>query len=121
VPNLDAEAWDRWLEFRKEIRKPVKAASLAALAKKLAAFGDEQKAVVEQSIAFGWVGLFPLKENENGRRTMGRETTTYELHAQRLENWARDNGVLGGDDPDVRDEVVADFLNGTPRRLAGSV
>jgi len=121
VPNLDAEAWDRWLEFRKEIRKPVKAASLAALAKKLAAFGDEQKAVVEQSIAFGWVGLFPLKENENGRRTMGRATTTYEIHAQRLENWARDNGVLGRDDPDVRDEVVADFLNGTPRRLAGSV
>ena len=117
VPNLDAEALETWVAYKREIKKPVKDASLPALAKKLAEFGEDQKAVVEQSIAFGWAGLFALKtENSNVRRTMERPTT-YEIHANRLENWARDHGILGGNDSDVRNTVVADFLNGTPRSL----
>lgn len=62
VAGLDQSAWSRWLEYRRQIRKPIKPASMLAAQRKLAGFGEDQSAVVEQSIAQGWTGLFPLKE-----------------------------------------------------------
>jgi hypothetical protein len=69
VGGLDVSSWDRWSAYRVEIRKPLKPASIPAAQKALAAFGSDQAAVVEQSIAQGWQGLFPLKEKTkpNGR------------------------------------------------------
>lgn len=61
VEGLDPQAWERWLAFRAEIRKPIKPASVAAAQRALAKFGANQAAVVEQSIANGWQGLFDLK------------------------------------------------------------
>lgn len=61
--GLDAEVWQRWEAYRREIRKPLKPASIPAAQRVLAAFGREQAAVVEQSIAQGWQGLFALKPN----------------------------------------------------------
>lgn len=61
LPNLDVPAWERWCAYRAEIRKPVKPASMLAAQRQLAAFGCDQAAVVEQSIANGWQGLFELK------------------------------------------------------------
>lgn len=62
LPNLQPEIWHRWVEYRKQIRKPIQPASTLAAQRKLAAFGPDQAAVVEQSIANGWQGLFPLKD-----------------------------------------------------------
>jgi hypothetical protein len=60
VFGLDLKAWEMWLQYRKEIRKPLKAkASFELAQKKLASFGDQQMAVVENSITNGWTGLFP--------------------------------------------------------------
>lgn len=61
IAGLDLEAWSRFETYRREIRKPIKPASVLASQKKLAAFGAAQPAVVEQSIANGWQGLFELK------------------------------------------------------------
>ncbi len=61
VTNLDAKAWDRFVAYRIEIRKPLKSASIHEAQKKLAAFAADQMAVVEQTIAQGWQGLFELK------------------------------------------------------------
>lgn len=61
VEGLDPQAWERWFAFRAEIRKPIKPASVAAAQRALAKFGANQAAVVEQSIANGWQGLFDLK------------------------------------------------------------
>lgn len=60
-PGLDLFAWTRWVEYRKETRKPIKPASVAAAQRALVAFGSDQQAVVEQSIAGGYQGLFPLR------------------------------------------------------------
>lgn len=60
-PGLDVEAWERWLDYRKQIRRPLKSVSIPTAQKALAAFGVDQAAVVNQSIANGWQGLFPLK------------------------------------------------------------
>lgn len=65
--GLDAKAWERWEGYRKQIRKPLKPVSIPAAQLALAAFGSEQAAVVQQSIANGWQGLFPLKLNGNGQ------------------------------------------------------
>jgi len=60
-PELDLSAWARWVEYRQKIRKPIKPPSVEAAQRKLASYGAEQQAVVEQSIAEGYQGLFPLK------------------------------------------------------------
>lgn len=65
--NLNVEAWHRWVEYRKQIRRPIKPASIAAAQRKLAGFGPDQSAVVEQSVAQGWQGLFPLKERPKAK------------------------------------------------------
>lgn len=64
TPSLDAVAFTRWEAYRRDIRKPLKAASLLAAAAELATFGADQAAVVQQSVANGWQGLFELKRGK---------------------------------------------------------
>lgn len=80
VEGLDMQAWDRWLDYRKQIRKPLKPASMPAAQRALAAFGCDQASVVEQSIANGWQGLFPLKSTSG---TTSTRKTRYEQLASR--------------------------------------
>lgn len=75
--NLDLTSWNRWEAYRREIRKPLKGASVKAAQRKLAELGPEQAAVVEQSIANGWVGLFPLKEGARGKGNSHDTTGTW--------------------------------------------
>jgi hypothetical protein len=64
IPSgLHEPSWNRWLEYRKDVGKPVKPASMQAAASDLAKYGTQQPEVVQQSIAAGWQGLFPLKPN----------------------------------------------------------
>lgn len=62
IVGLDQAAWERWLAYRVSIRKAIKPASMHAAALKLSRFGDDQDAVVEQSVANGYQGLFELKK-----------------------------------------------------------
>lgn len=62
-PGLNHDAWSSWVGYRRGIGKPIKPASFEAAMKALAKFGADQAAVVEQSIAMGWQGLFPLKDS----------------------------------------------------------
>lgn len=85
-PSLDMQAWDRWLDYRKQVRKPLKSASIPAAQKALAAFGCEQAAVVEQSIANGWQGLFPLKTKPSGRAPLATH------NSEVARRWAKGGG-----------------------------
>ncbi len=68
VEGLDLEAWTEFVTFRSAIRKPIHSASAKAAQTRLVKFGSEaeawggQRAVVHQSIANGWLGLFALKQ-----------------------------------------------------------
>jgi hypothetical protein len=62
LDGLDSEAWKRWLDYRRKIKKPLKPASFSAAQKVMVKFGADQAAVVEQSIANGYQGLFGLKD-----------------------------------------------------------
>jgi hypothetical protein len=59
--GLDLQAWERWETYKREIRKPIKPASLLAAQRKLAGFGSDQATVVEHSIANGYTGLWEPK------------------------------------------------------------
>lgn len=66
--GLDMKAWERWKDYRRSIRKPIKPASMLAAQRKLAGFGSQQSAVVENSIAEGYTGLFPAKTSAGTRQ-----------------------------------------------------
>jgi hypothetical protein len=84
IPSgLSIEAWKSFEAYRKGIGKPIKPVSVPAAMKALAKYGTEQVAVVEQSMAQGWTGLFSLKPVLNGGRP-GYKTprTTAEILAE---------------------------------------
>ncbi|MFD0669698.1 hypothetical protein ACT80S_18415 [Ramlibacter sp. MAHUQ-53] len=59
--GLDVEAWEQWVAYRKQIKKPLKPASMAAAQEAMLEFGAGQAEAVRQSIANGWQGLFAPK------------------------------------------------------------
>lgn len=61
IEGLNLEAWERWLDYRRKLRKPLKPVSMPEAMAEMVSFGEDQAAVVKQSIAKGWQGLFPLK------------------------------------------------------------
>lgn len=61
--GLDLEAWERWRRYRTDTNRAIKPASVLAAQRKLAKFGRDQAAVVEEAIANGWQGFFALKDN----------------------------------------------------------
>lgn len=82
VEGLDANAWECWQHYRREIRKPIKPVSMQAAQRELAGFGSDQAAVVQQSIAKGWTGLFALKSGENSNGPRSTKTKFDRLHDQ---------------------------------------
>ncbi len=60
-PGLNQQAWADWIEYRRAVKKPIKEPSYKLAMRTLAAFGADQQAVVDQSIAFSWQGLFALR------------------------------------------------------------
>jgi hypothetical protein len=64
IQGLDTEAWERWVSYRKAIRKPLKDVSMHAAALKLSKYGVDQAEVVSQSISNQWQGLFELRKGK---------------------------------------------------------
>jgi hypothetical protein len=90
--ELDEASWERWVAFRKAIRKPIKPISEHAMKLKLARFGDDQAAVVDQSIANQWQGLFEIKKTaprpgEKVEKTDKQKAADAARHAEQDE-WA---------------------------------
>ena len=84
TPGLNAEAWEAFTDYRRSIGKPLKPASMTEAAKKLAAFGKDQGAVVTQTIANGWQGLFALKDQGRKPEQQARASNIPDLTAKEL-------------------------------------
>lgn len=67
VGGLNVKQFDRWVEYRAKRKPAIKTESLVACAKELAKFEAEQEAVVDNSIANGYQGLFAPKRT-NGKQ-----------------------------------------------------
>lgn len=59
---LNKPAWEEWIEFRKEIKKPLTTLGAKKCLAVLEAHQAQQKEIIDTSIARGWTGLFPPKE-----------------------------------------------------------
>jgi len=99
--ELDEASWERWVAFRKAIRKPIKPISEHAAKLKLAGFGADQAAVVDQSIANQWQGLFEIKKSaprpgEKVEKTDKQKAADAARHAEQDEWSAR---VWGKQEP----------------------
>ena len=63
--NLNQQALDEWIEYRKEIKKPLTKSAVAKVAKKLALYCYQtQQKMVDQSIENNWRGLFEVEFQE---------------------------------------------------------
>ncbi len=76
---------DRWIEYRKQIKKPIKEATQETILAKMENFTEEQcKFVIDNSIENGWQGLFwdklPKKEQ------LSEEQLTYN-YVQKMLNF----------------------------------
>lgn len=66
--GLDPKAWDRWVEYRRGIKKPLREVSMESAQKQMAALGEMQMAAVEHTEANGWTGLrAPDRKSHGGR------------------------------------------------------
>lgn len=97
--DLDQAAWERWVAYRKAIRKPIKEVSEHAAKLKLARYGADQAEVVDQSISNQWQGLFDLKKaaprpGEKVEKTDKQKAADAARHAEYDERAARQWGKL---------------------------
>ena len=75
-----------FIDYRESIGIPTNAGSLRALIKKLnelSSSEDEALAILEQSIANGWKGLFELKDKGKKPKTGGKGTGNFGIYEQR--------------------------------------
>ena len=58
-------AWDKWVAYRKEIKKVMKPSTIKEQLVMLSTWGEENAvASINKSIAFGWQGLFVVNDNK---------------------------------------------------------
>ena len=90
--GLDVRSWERWLAYRKEIGKSLKPASIPSAQQALIKYGDQQAAVVEQSIANGWQGLFALKPGQAGGM-VNKQAAVEQRNQAAVDEWLAQQGA----------------------------
>jgi hypothetical protein len=109
VTGLDLNAWHDWVAYRAKRKPAIKPESRRKAAEQLAALGDGQRAAVDHSIANGYQGLIPPKENGNGQRT-GRRLTRYEeLTADLDRQIAAGDEAMASNDRPIRGAVATEL------------
>ena len=92
--ELNSGAWERWVQYRYAIKKPIKDASLEAMKLKLERMGnaEDQAKVVDQSISNQWQGLFPIDEKKPANSPHEPKKRTKEQEAASLAEFERAKG-----------------------------
>ena len=62
-----SDAWDKWVAYRKQIKKPLSEMTMKEQLLMLSGWGSEENAIasINKSIAFGWQGLFVVTTNKS--------------------------------------------------------
>ena len=118
IPHgIHPDAWAAWQQHRRELRKKLTPSTVERQAAMLRAYSpDEQRQIIEQSIAAGWSGLFPLKNNNRSAPHETRERPHLGTAGRIADNARRElaaaaatrdhAGTLDHDGPPVRAQVV---------------
>jgi hypothetical protein len=64
-PWIDSEAWDDFVQHRREIKKPLTDLAVKKSIEFLSQFKDRQREIIDTSIRCRWQGLFPPKKQFN--------------------------------------------------------
>jgi len=67
---LDKQCWDRWVTYRKSIRKKMSEDTIKSQLAFLEKNKDFYKEIIEQSIFHGWTGLFVVKGGQKKETTL---------------------------------------------------
>jgi hypothetical protein len=72
-------AWEKWVAYRKEIKKAMKPTTMREQLSLFASWNSEENSIasINKSIAFGWQGVFVV----NGNNTKTKPTLTSQDHA----------------------------------------
>lgn len=67
-----SKAWMSWIDYRKEIKKPIKQTTMTAQWKEFAKWGESKSIIsIEMSIKNGWQGLFePARSMSGNTKTL---------------------------------------------------
>lgn len=94
---IPREAWDAWIECRVRAKKKPTTRALELAVKrleKLRADGNDPGEVLDQSVMYGWLGLFEVhgKGGANGHVAPApRAKTERELKMERVMQWAKED------------------------------
>jgi hypothetical protein len=92
-------AWDDWVGYRKEIKKPLTKRSMQAQLDEFARWGSERAiAAIRHTIRMTWQGLREPEEAGNSRGPRASGLSSHEAAIKRLE----DMGLIGRDDDDEK-------------------
>lgn len=85
IPDwMNSKAWDAWVNYRKEIKKPLKPSTIRLQIKLLTENQKDHTQIIKNSITNGWTGLFPLSEQKGySRRSSGYEKRVQEEEEER--------------------------------------
>ena len=61
---LDKKAWSDWITYRKQSKKPMTEMTIKKQINLLSQYKNDHVKIIENSITFGWAGLFPLRNNQ---------------------------------------------------------
>ena len=68
---LDKQAWQDWLEYRRQAKKPMTEITIKQQIKLLSQYKEDHVKMLENSIAFGYTGLFPIKKTYSQKLDTG--------------------------------------------------
>src|SRR5262249_4923329 len=87
---LPADTWRAFEEHRKALRKPISDAAMERILRELdeqRQLGQNPTAMLDQSIANGWTGVFPVKKNGTSGVGVNRQAALEERNAEVARRW----------------------------------
>lgn len=118
--NINSEAWQEWIEYRKSKKKPV---SKIAANKQFKLLGNydfyNQQLIINQSIQNDYQGLFELKGNsyeKNNRPNQTGRPTNIDRVNQATDEWLRQRTAQTGDNGEAMENT-----SGNLREFSGDV
>ena len=91
-------AFDEYIRFRKQIKKPMTDRAIQLAVGKLQKMSDdveEQIAIINQSIMNGWSGLFPLNQDKGNKKTGKKSTRFSNAHERSYDMDQLEKDLLG--------------------------
>jgi len=72
-----SKAWQSWIDYRKQMKKPILQATMEAQWKSFALWGEQKSIIaIELSIAQGWQGLFEPARSQGGKGKASKPLTS---------------------------------------------